>query len=245
MRRPSTLVVLFLIMVTAICARAEEPADRLERTTAAGVPLQVIRVNLADRRVRVRVEVAAGFPGADEPFADMIARTRPTIAVNGAYFSKSSLKPIGDIVIGGRLVSQGLMGTALAITRTNEATIRRVERDRSQDWSAYETVLACGPALVLGGRPDARPQEEGFRDPHIMGSTERMGVGITPDRHLLIVHTLAPVSFGKWAEVMRALGCSDAMNLDAGASLAMYYRGRTLIPAGRRLTNLLTVKIER
>ena len=79
-----------------------------------------------------------------------------------------------------------------------------------------ETVLGCGPALMLDGHIDVRPEAEGFHDPHVMGSTRRMGVGLTRDHRLLIVQTLAPVTFGKWAEVMRALGCSDAMNLDAG-----------------------------
>ena len=57
------------------------------------------------------------------------------------------------------------------------------------------------------------------------------------------VNTLAPISFGKWAQVMQGLGCSDAMNLDAGASQALYYRGKTLISPGRSLTNLLLVHV--
>lgn len=244
MRFP-VLVMLLLTLAAARPAWEQEPTDTFQTRTAAGVAVQVIRVNLADPRVHVRAQVAAGFPGTDEAFSAMIARSRPTIAVNGAYFSSTTLKPIGDIVIEGQLVSKGLMGTALAITPANEAVIRRVERHRSQDWSAYQMVLACGPALVLNGQPDVRPEEEGFRDPAVMGSTERMGVGLTPDRHLLIVHTLAPVTFVKWAAVMRALGCSEAMNLDAGASLALYYRGRTVVPAGRRLTNLLTIHVDR
>lgn len=244
MRLP-VLLMFLLMLAAARPAWEQELTDMFQTCSAAGVAVQVIRVNLADPRVHVRVQVAAGFPGTDEEFPAMIARSRPTIAVNGAYFSSTTLKPIGDIVIEGRLVSKGLMGTALAITPNNEAVIRRVVRHRGQNWSAYQTVLACGPALVLNGRPDARPEEEGFRDPHVMGSTERMGVGLTPDRHLLIVHTLAPLTFAKWATVMRALGCSEAMNLDAGASLAMYYRGRTVIPAGRRLTNLLTIHVDR
>ena len=48
----------------------------------------------------------------------------------------------------------------------------------------------------------------------------------------------------QWARVMKALGCRDAMNLDAGASLAMSYRGRTLIRPGRNLTNLLAVYVD-
>lgn len=224
-------------------ARSSAAPDRMETTTAAGVPVRVIRVNLADPRVRLTVLVPRGFPRGAEPFENMVARERPTIAVNGAYFSMTTMAPIGDIVIGGRLVHKGLMGTAMAITRDNRVVIRRVKRNRTQDWTGFETVLACGPALTLGGVADARPREEGFRDPHVMGSTQRMGVGVTPNRQLLIVHALADITFARWSRVMQALGCSDAMNLDAGASLGMHYRGTTLVSPGRPLTNLLAVYV--
>ncbi len=220
------------------------PPDSLKVVKAAGVTCRVIRVNLADPRVRVTVEVAKGFPRQAESFSSMISRGHPTIAINGAYFSKGNLKPIGDIVIDGEMVNRGDMGTALAITRDNQAVIRRVKQWHAEDWTGYETVLACGPALVVAGQPDAMPTVEGFKDPHVMAATPRMGVGLTASRELLLVNTLSAVSFNKWAEVMKALGCVDAMNLDAGASLAMYYRGKTLITPGRQLTNLLIVYVD-
>ncbi len=80
----------------------------------------------------------------------MLRRARPAAAINGAYFSKTTKAPIGDIVLKGRLVHKGLMGTALAITRDNRAIMRRVIWGHAEDWTGYETVLACGPALVLG-----------------------------------------------------------------------------------------------
>ncbi len=221
----------------------EDPAETMTTATSAGIPVRVIRVNLADPRVRISVQVARGCPNGAEEFETMVARSKPVIAVNGAYFSKDSLKPIGDIVSSGRLVCKGMMGTAVAITKDNDAAIRRVKWGHAEDWSDYETVIGCGPALVLKGKVDVQPENEGFHDPHVMGSTKRMGVGLTSDRQMLIVTTLEPVTFGRWAEVMRGLGCTDAMNLDAGASLAMYYHGKTLIRPGRKLTNLLLVHV--
>jgi uncharacterized protein YigE (DUF2233 family) len=215
--------------------------DKLYAATAAGIGVRVISVDLADPRVRISVQTTPA--GQAEPFDSLIARSRPTIAINGAYFSKTSLAPIGDIVCAGRLVRKGMMGTALAVTRDNVAVIRRVKWGHAEDWSEYETVLGCGPTLVLNGRIDVQPEAEGFRDPHVMGSTKRMGVGLTSDRRMLIVTTQSAVTFRKWAEVMQALGCEIAMNLDAGASLAMHYRGRTLMRPGRNLTNLLLVHV--
>jgi exopolysaccharide biosynthesis protein len=232
-----------LLMLALHSPPALKP-DSMQTLRSAGTPVRVIRVNLSDPRVRVATEVARNFPGGDESFASMIARARPTIAINGAYFSKETKKPIGDIVMEGKKINEGLMGTAFAVNEANDAVIRRVTRGHSTDWSGYSTVLACGPALVLKGEIDVKPAEEGFHDPHVMGSTRRMGIGLTRDRRLLIVTTLAPVTFERWAQVMKGLGCESAMNLDAGASLAMYYRGETILRPGRHLTNLLLIYVK-
>lgn len=221
------------------------PTDSLGRMSAAGTPCTVIRVKASDPRVRVKPIVAAPqFPGGDENFGSMISRTRPTIAVTGTYFSTRSLRPIGDIKVDGRLLYQGLMGTAMAIAHDGRPLIRRVSYGHAEDWSQYPQVLACGPALVLDGRAEVDPSREGFRDPHIMGSTYRIGVGFKADGEMLMVITQAPVSFQQWARVMAALGCTQAMNLDAGASMAVYYRGKTLMSPSRRLTNLLGVYVD-
>jgi uncharacterized protein YigE (DUF2233 family) len=233
----------FALLLLTLAPVSDQP-ETMFNTVSSGIPVRVVRVNLADPRVHISAQVCSGCPGNWEDFEILVARSKPTLAVNGAYFSKGSLKPIGDIVSGGKLVSSGMMGTALAITKDNQAKIKRVKWGHAEDWTEYETVLGCGPALMLGGKLDVQPENEGFHDPHVMGSAIRLGVGLTPDKHLLIVTTLAPVTFMKWAEVMRGLGCTDAMNLDAGASLAMYYHGKALIHPGRKLTNLLLVHVD-
>ena len=217
--------------------------DTLVRTSAAGTPVTVIAFDLADPRVHVSVTVAHGFPHGDEPFSSMVHRANPVLAVDGAYFSTTDFAPIGDIVVGGQMIYQGLMGTALAITRDNQALMRRVELDRGQDWSAYETVLECGPALVLNGSIVVNPALERFHDPHIMRPGPRMGVALSGTR-LLVVTTSSAVTFQHWAEMMAALGARDAMNLDGAASLALYYRGKTYIAPSRKLTNILTVSLD-
>jgi hypothetical protein len=83
---------------------------------------------------------------------------------------------------------------------------------------------------------------ERFHDPHVMAAARRMGIASLAGRRLAIVETEDPVSFADWARVMFDFGARDAMNLDAGASLALYVRGRTLIAPGRELTNILTVR---
>ncbi len=56
---------------------------------------------------------------------------------------------------------------------------------------------------------------------------------------------MSGVTFARFGQVMKGLGCVDAMNLDAGASLGMHVFGRTYVSPSRRLTNLFAVWIDR
>lgn len=221
------------------------PSDHLFVTTCAGISARVIEVNLMDPRVHVSVQVAAGMPRGSESLRTLLERTQPTIAVNGAYFCVTGLAPIGEIVVDGIRVSDPGMSTVLALMKNGHAVIRRGWHPTPEERANVAAMLTCGPALVLDGKIDCEPEAEGFQDPHIMGSTPRMGVGLTGDGKLLMVNTLQAVTFQKFARVMLALGCQSAMNLDAGSSQAMVYRGRTLRSPGRRLTNLLVVFVDK
>jgi exopolysaccharide biosynthesis protein len=209
--------------------------------TAAGIRVRTIEVDPHNPRIRVSIATAQGFPRHDETFGSMLGRVRPIVAIDGAYFSERSRQPIGDIVVNGRLRYAGMMGTALAMTRGGDATIERVVRDHRADWTGYDMVLGCGPALVLDGSVVVNPVYEHFHDPHVMHSTRRLGIAVLGNGDLLIVETVQPVNFLRWARVMRALGAQDALNLDAGASLAMTYRGHVLEHPKRRLTNLFVI----
>ncbi len=231
------------LSILLITPQAEEPAEQMIVGKAAGYSVRVIKVNLKDPRVHVNVQVAPGLPHGVAALHQFVARSKPVVAINGAYASKTDFQPIGDIKIKGKLVYSGLFGTAMAITPDKEVKIKRVKWGHAEDWSEYETVLACGPALVLNGQIDVMPTFEGFKDPHVMGSTRRMGVGVTKDNHLLLVTTLSSVTFLQFGKIMHALGCRDAMNLDAGASLGMYYKGKYIITPDRHITNVLVVHL--
>lgn len=225
-----------LSFLLASALLVSEPAS-LASSTVLGKKCDVIRLDLD--RVRLGVVVASGFPRGDETFASMIERSKPLAAINGAYFSTDTKKPIGDIVIDGKVMLQGRMGTALAVDVEGNVDIFRVKFHRTMDWSKHVTVLACGPALVLDGKVDVNPQIEGFTEEKIMQRHARMGVGYTKNRELLMVYVKDGVTFPEFAKVMLELGCFEAMNLDGGASLAMYFDGKNIKAPSRKLTNIL------
>lgn len=227
---------------------AAATAVALEHRTVAGVPVTLVTADLRSPRVRVTAVLPRGGRGTSEPFGAMITRTRPTAAITGTFFATDSLLPIGDIVIGGRLAHFGGRGAALCLTADPKtgglkAAMRsNAGRWRHTDWGGCQTVLAGGMWLVRGGAPATPgPRGQGFRDPSLFRPNPRVAVGITARGKLLLAVTRRPVSLERWARALRTVGAVHALNLDGGSSTALFFRGRTLIRPGRRLTNVLVV----
>lgn len=211
------------------------------QTVAAGVPVKVITVDLNDQDVKVSAVMARRGSGTAEPFRQMIERANPNVAVTGTFFSLDNLQPVGDIVIDGSLVHFGGMGTALCITSANRADMVTTEWGRHHDWTGYDFVCACGPRLLRGGQVVLDPRAERFRDRHMLAPNSRIAVGITPGNKIVFAMTHEPIYLGRLAKVMRAIGTTEAMNLDAGTSTGFYYNGATLARPGRQLTNMIVV----
>lgn len=206
-----------------------------------GTDLEIIRVDLKKKSNKVSIVLSKEFPKNSEPFEDMVKRYNPAAAINGTFFSKKTLKPVGDIVIDGILKNEGRFGSAIAITPDNRVNFIETPTGYNIDWSGYETVIACGPRLIKSGKIVLNAKAAGFKDDHVLGDAIRSAAGITGNRILLLVSTRETVSLDGLAKIMKALGCKDAINLDGGASTAMSYNGGVLIPAGRPLTNIIAV----
>jgi exopolysaccharide biosynthesis protein len=207
----------------------------------AGVRASVITVNLNDESMKVSVALSRRGVGSRETFGSLLHRVRPAAAVTGTYFGLRDGQPVGDIVIGGRLVNTGFVGTALAITGENKVRFVETRRWRARDWSDYETVICGGPRLVNNGRSLVVPRAEGFRDRSLFRRRPRMAVGLTRYNRLVMVSVARPIYLRQLARLMRSLGCRNAIALDGGSSSAMFYRGRFAARPHRSLTNLLVV----
>lgn len=102
------------------------------------------------------------------------------------------------------------------------------------------TALSCGPTLVKGGAAYGNATtyaQEGFSEAKIVSaSAGRMAIGVKADGTVVIVN--ATGTMPQMSKVMVGLGCKTAMNLDGGASAALYANGWK-INAGRQLSNML------
>jgi len=172
----------------------------------------------------------------------MVRRSQAEAAITGTFFSTTSLYPIGDIVVDGRMRYAGGMGSAIALTPDNRVTFRRLPFGRLQDWTGYETVLAAGPTLIRNGRIDLFPAREHFNDPGLLGRALRTAIGLRKEHKLLFIAVHAPVTLHELAKIALRAGCVHALNLDGGSSAALFYRGSVILHPQRRLVNILVAR---
>ena len=68
-------------------------------------------------------------------------------------------------------------------------------------------------------------------------------VGIDGGGKLVIVSVPGGAAIQQMRELMLALSCVGAFNLDGGASCAMYYDGQYIATPGRQLTTTLQISV--
>ena len=104
-------------------------------------------------------------------------------------------------------------------------------------------MISGGPRLIKDGEIFTE-LTTGFDGPNFTTlSAPRTAVGTTVDGKLLLVNALS-ATVQQLRELMEELRCENAVNLDGGASAAMYYRGQTICPPGRPLTCTLHVFLD-
>jgi len=221
-------------------ARADRSSVVYERKVILGLPVNVITVNLNDPDVCVTAAIAKGGIGTSENFKSLINRVHPAAAITGTFFDTRSLVPVGDIVVAGQQVHQGMVGTGVAFAG-NRIDFVPLRAGRKEDWAPYEMVLCAGPWLVKNGVRTVRPWAEGFRDASLYARRPRAAIGLTKYNKLLLVTIDRPVYYTHVSKVMKALGAVNALGMDGGSSTALSIRGRIISKPSRRLTNVLLV----
>lgn len=110
--------------------------------------------------------------------------------------------------------------------------------DGSGGWGQVQEGMGCFPHLIRGGQIAVGPQTVVRSKAGDLGN--RSGLGIRANGNFILA-TAGAMSLTRWAEVLRALGCRDALNLDGGASSGLYANGKLLTTPGRQISNALVV----
>lgn len=172
-------------------------------------------------------------------FSQIVARIHPYAAISGTFYD-DNLKPLGDVLIDGRVANQGRYPNAIAIRDDGRVEFVRL-KGRAFDWRGYRCALAAGPRLVHRGEVGITPAADGFVRLDPGAEASRSGVGLTRSGRLLLVVCETPVNMWRFARIMRDLGTVEAMNLDGGLACALYRNGHTIVSPSLRITNLLVV----
>lgn len=100
-------------------------------------------------------------------------------------------------------------------------------------------IFSGGPRLVKNGAICTELEEQFSGERFTTISSTRTCAGYTADGKLILVSSAGTIQAMR--ELMLALGCVEAINLDGGASTALYYNGQTLVPEGRLLAYTLRI----
>lgn len=226
----------------------------ISRKNVAGVPLYQTTIDLTDPETMITIGLANNAPMAnssqgssgDEPFETMVNRYRAAIIVNGTFFGKDTQKwVLGNMVSGGKFVKYSQWenyGTTLGLRAGNKPEMITTRSEGKPEWNQHWFSITCGPRLLKQGKIWLAPKLEGFTDPHVLTVGARTAIGFPASgKELYLVTFLTSLSLIEEAEVMKAIGCYEAMNLDGGASTALAHNGKILISPGRNLTNVIVV----
>ncbi|NLJ59158.1 MAG: hypothetical protein GX339_09985 [Tissierellia bacterium] len=108
---------------------------------------------------------------------------------------------------------------------------------KSSQWDDVVTAIGAGPSLIINGAITANGLEEGFFEDKI--NTERAGrsfIGAKTDG-TIIFGNMGSVTIKEAAEACKQMGLIDAMCLDGGGSIALYYPSANVSMAGRNINN--------
>lgn len=224
------------------------------RRTVGGVSFYQTTIDLTDPETFITTGLAnnasfannATLTNGDEAFEKLVDRYKAAVIVSGTFFGKDTQKAVlGNMVAGGKFLKYSRWenyGTTLGIKAGNQLEMVTARTEGQPQWNEHWFSLTCGPRLVRQGKVWLSPLSEGFKDSHVLGVGARSAIGFPASKQqLFLVTFLQSLSLQQEAEIMKAIGCMEAMNLDGGASVALARKGRILLAPGRNLTNVIVV----
>lgn len=117
-----------------------------------------------------------------------------------------------------------------------KVTIETTFTDPSQ-WEDVTTGLGVGPSLIINGVITADGLAEGFTEDKInINRSGRSFIGAKADG-TIIIGNMNSATLKEAAEACKQMGLINAMCLDGGGSISLYYQPTIVSMAGRNLNN--------
>lgn len=185
------------------------------------------------------------YRNTPQSFSNFVASNNAAIVTSGTFAFGKDWQMISE----GKQVAgtfRFTTGTVLGIRRGNQPEMVTLKKEGLPNWDDYWFAIAAGPRLLKAGQIlPWQPSEEGFADPKITNTQREEGrsaIGFSADRtRLYYVLFKQNVSLRRAAELMKQIGCAEAMNLEGGATRSFAHNGKILEPGGRPQTHVLVV----
>lgn len=161
-------------------------------------------------------------PGKLVRTSEMAHRGGALCAINGGFFEPDA-SPRGLLRLDGTLRHEG-KGKQGCVGVLANGDLRLAQREAG-DWPEVREALGAGVVLVEGGKVvDHGERQRGIRHP-------RSAIGTTKDGRILLVaidgrtDKAKGTSYEETAQLLIALGCEFAINLDGGGSTTIWVEG--------------------
>lgn len=239
-RRGWSRLIGFLFIALAACLTLlaydifAKPARLIDRLNAS-----YKIVDLSSGKYHVSPAIATSTDGC-EYFTTMITRLKPYAAITGTYYDPD-YKPLGDIVMNGKVIYRGCQRQGIGFTRSGK--IRFFERKGHSriDWSGCESGIACGPRLIRDGKKDINVKRDGFSSAAATNTSRRCAVGSTRDGKLILLVVDERITLETLAKALLELGAWNAINMDGGRMCAFYENGNYHVTPAMPVSNILGV----
>jgi len=172
----------------------------------------------------------------------LVAGSNATVGITGTFFAPKSGYPVGDIVIDGDLKVEGFRGSAIGVDHFGNVKIFDTKFKQEVDWSQYKFGIRGVVRLVSNGVVNPNPKAQKFRDKRIWGKASRTAVGLDKNGKLVLMATKKNVTLSQLGKAMLTQNVVEAVSLDGGSSTCLYYRGKMVIGADRRLSNMFVLQ---
>lgn len=158
--------------------------------------------------------------------------------INASYLD-GNLNPLGVVIVGGKVIADRVAhrpARPVFIIRLDGKADILPAVEAAKDIQCARCAVGAGPLLL----PSVSTQGE-FPADITQGSRERSAVGITPDGQVKLV-TTKPMTLPQLSELMKGLGCSQALNLDGGGSVSMRYQGDIIQGCSRAISTAIILR---
>lgn len=218
------------------------------KKSANGVSLYILEINFSSEKIIPVSAKGMNYASryyADESFGSMAKSVNAVGAINGCYFDKTTLKPIGDVAMNGERLHNGGGWAYFGVKSDGSYEFGTDNPVQSRvNWSDFQWGITCLPMVIKDGTVLINSNEDlsaaGFHDSHVFMKMPRSALGETKDGKIVLVAS-GNTAFPSFAKALKSIGVINAIGLDGGASTALYYGGKTILPAGRKLTTILAI----